>query len=75
MLGSALIKDSTPFSLHYVMFLPTILGQASEEQQYHWLTRAWNFEILGTYAQASVVLYVLSFFFSLINQDVHLLYL
>lgn len=53
MLGSALIKDSTPFSLHYVMFLPTILGQASEEQQYHWLTRAWNFEIIGTYAQVS----------------------
>ncbi|KAI5753506.1 hypothetical protein M8J77_000787 [Diaphorina citri] len=54
MLGSALIKDSTPFSLHYVMFLPTILGQASEEQQYHWLTRAWNFEILGTYAQTEL---------------------
>uniref|UniRef100_A0A8D8RJH7 Acyl-coenzyme A oxidase n=2 Tax=Cacopsylla melanoneura TaxID=428564 RepID=A0A8D8RJH7_9HEMI len=54
MLGSALIKNSTPFSLHYVMFLPTILGQASEDQQYHWLTRAWNFEILGTYAQTEL---------------------
>lgn len=35
------------------MFVPTILGQGTLEQQAEWLGRAWNLEILGTYAQVS----------------------
>lgn len=33
------------------MFLPTIMGQGTSEQQAEWMGRAWNLEIMGTYAQ------------------------
>jgi len=33
------------------MFLPTIMGQGSSEQRAEWIGRAWNGEIIGTYAQ------------------------
>lgn len=51
LLGSGLIKDGNPLSVHFVMFVPTILGQGTLDQQGEWLGRAWNLEILGTYAQ------------------------
>ena len=54
MLGSAIIKDGNPLALHYVMFLPTIAGQGTVEQQAYWISRAWNLEVVGTYAQVSV---------------------
>lgn len=50
-LGSALLKDGNPLSLHFVMFLPALIGQASQEQQERWLPRAWACQIIGTYAQ------------------------
>lgn len=53
LLGSGLIKDGNPLSVHFVMFVPTILGQGTLEQQGEWLGRAWNLEILGTYAQVT----------------------
>lgn len=52
-LGTAILKDGNPMTLHYVMFLPTLLGQATIEQQAYWLSRAWDCNILGTYAQVS----------------------
>lgn len=51
LLGSGLIKEGNPLSVHFVMFVPTILGQGTVDQQGEWLGRAWNLEILGTYAQ------------------------
>lgn len=51
LLGSAVLKDGMPFALHYVMFLPTLMGQGNIEQQAYWIGRAWNCEIMGTYAQ------------------------
>ena len=51
MLGSAILKDGNPFTLHYVMFVPTILGQGTVEQQAEWMGKAWNCDIIGTYAQ------------------------
>lgn len=33
------------------MFLPTLVSQGSPEQQETWVSRAYNNEILGTYAQ------------------------
>nr|CAD7400440.1 unnamed protein product [Timema cristinae] len=54
MLGSAILKDGNPFALHYVMFVPTIMGQGTLEQQALWMGRAWNCEIIGTYAQISL---------------------
>lgn len=50
-LGLAIFQDNYPFSLHFVMFIPTIMGQATEEQKAYWLKRATNMEIIGTYAQ------------------------
>lgn len=54
LLGSGLIKDGNPLSVHFVMFVPTIVGQGTLEQQGDWLGRAWNLEILGTYAQTEL---------------------
>ena len=54
-MGSALIKDGSPIALHFIMFVPTILGQATIEQQAFWLGRAWNCEIIGTYAQVRFI--------------------
>jgi acyl-CoA oxidase len=39
---------------HYGLFLPTILGQGSQEQIMHWLPRALRFEIIGSYAQTEL---------------------
>ncbi|XP_055374432.1 probable peroxisomal acyl-coenzyme A oxidase 1 [Condylostylus longicornis] len=54
LLGSGLLKQGNPLSVHYVMFLPTIMGQGTFEQQSKWLTRAWNCSIIGTYAQTEL---------------------
>lgn len=59
MLGSAIIKDGNPLALHYVMFLPTLAGQGTVEQQAYWISRAWNLEIVGTYAQVSAIKWIL----------------
>ncbi|KAK6618015.1 hypothetical protein RUM44_002457 [Polyplax serrata] len=53
-LGSAILKDGNPLALHFVMFIPTILGQGTLEQQALWVGRAWNREIIGTYAQTEL---------------------
>ena len=50
-LGLALTKDGNPLSLHYIMFLPALISQASPEQQTYWIPKAWAGEIIGTYAQ------------------------
>lgn len=53
-LGGAAINDGNPLALHYVMFMPTLMGQGTLEQQALWLGRAWNNEIIGTYAQTEL---------------------
>lgn len=35
------------------MFLPTLLSQGTPEQQQEWAVRAFNNEIIGTYAQVT----------------------
>lgn len=52
-LGTAVLHDGNPLSLHYVMFIPTIMGQGTIEQQAEWISKAWNLDIIGTYAQVS----------------------
>lgn len=54
MLGSGLTPDGNPFSLHYVMFLPTLMGQGTPDQQAEWMGRAWACNIIGTYAQTEL---------------------
>uniref|UniRef100_A0A1B6GE28 Acyl-coenzyme A oxidase n=1 Tax=Cuerna arida TaxID=1464854 RepID=A0A1B6GE28_9HEMI len=53
-IGSAIVKEGIPFTLHFVMFVPTLMGQATIEQQAYWIGRAWNCEIMGTYAQTEL---------------------
>lgn len=54
LLGSAILKDGMPLTLHYVMFIPTLMGQGTIEQQTYWIGRAWNCSMLGTYAQTEL---------------------
>ncbi|XP_065204921.1 probable peroxisomal acyl-coenzyme A oxidase 1 [Planococcus citri] len=53
-LGSAILKEGYPFAVHYVMFIPTIMGQGTMAQQAYWISRAWNCEIMCTYAQTEL---------------------
>ncbi|XP_066560328.1 peroxisomal acyl-coenzyme A oxidase 1 isoform X1 [Amia ocellicauda] len=43
-----------PLDLHLGMFLPTLLNQATPEQQDMFFLPAWNLEIIGTYAQTEM---------------------
>uniref|UniRef100_A0A8C6YIC2 Acyl-coenzyme A oxidase n=1 Tax=Naja naja TaxID=35670 RepID=A0A8C6YIC2_NAJNA len=43
-----------PLDLHLGMFLPTLLTQATQEQQDRFFMPAWNLEIIGTYAQTEM---------------------
>ncbi|XP_062402305.1 peroxisomal acyl-coenzyme A oxidase 1 isoform X2 [Sardina pilchardus] len=43
-----------PLDLHLGMFLPTLLNQATPEQQETFFMPAWNLEIIGTYAQTEM---------------------
>ncbi|XP_030064087.1 peroxisomal acyl-coenzyme A oxidase 1 isoform X2 [Microcaecilia unicolor] len=43
-----------PLDLHLGMFLPTLLSQATPEQQDQLFMSAWNLEIIGTYAQTEI---------------------
>ncbi|XP_015587511.1 probable peroxisomal acyl-coenzyme A oxidase 1 [Cephus cinctus] len=54
MLGSAILRDGNPLTLHYVMFIPAIMGQGTVEQQGYWISRAWTCSIIGTYAQTEL---------------------
>lgn len=49
--ADAFFKEMSPFLLHMGMFVPTIMGQCTPEQQMHWLPKALNLQIIGTYAQ------------------------
>ncbi|XP_019874586.2 probable peroxisomal acyl-coenzyme A oxidase 1 [Aethina tumida] len=53
-LGSAVLKDGNPLTLHYVMFIPTVMGQGTIEQQAEWIQKAWTCQIIGTYAQTEL---------------------
>ncbi|KAJ0182749.1 hypothetical protein K1T71_002118 [Dendrolimus kikuchii] len=52
--ADAFFKDMSPFLLHMGMFVPTIMGQCTPEQQMRWLPKALNLQIIGTYAQTEL---------------------
>lgn len=54
LLGTGVTPEGNPLGVHYVMFLPTIIGQATPAQQAEWLRRAWSGDIIGTYAQTEL---------------------
>ncbi|KAJ8736598.1 hypothetical protein PYW08_007254 [Mythimna loreyi] len=52
--ADAFFKEVSPFLLHLGMFVPTIMGQCTPEQQSYWLPRALDMQIIGTYAQTEL---------------------
>uniref|UniRef100_A0A1I7TUV3 Acyl-coenzyme A oxidase n=1 Tax=Caenorhabditis tropicalis TaxID=1561998 RepID=A0A1I7TUV3_9PELO len=48
------VRDSMPFSLHYLMFLPVLNSQASPEQLATWMPLALSGTVIGTYAQTEM---------------------
>ncbi|XP_047531391.1 probable peroxisomal acyl-coenzyme A oxidase 1 [Vanessa atalanta] len=52
--GDAFFKDISPFMLHLGMFVPTIMGQCTAEQQGIWLPKALDMQIIGAYAQTEL---------------------
>ena len=47
-------NEASPMALHTNMFVPTLESLATPEQKEKWLSRAANFEIIGTYAQTEL---------------------
>lgn len=54
MLGTSLLREGNPMSVHYVMFLPALMNHGTSDQQAEWISRAWNCNVIGTYAQTEV---------------------
>ncbi|KAI8497361.1 Peroxisomal acyl-coenzyme A oxidase 1 [Branchiostoma belcheri] len=52
--SAVLVSDGYPMSVHKRMFLPTLHGQATEQQKEKWLKMAENYAIVGTYAQTEI---------------------
>ena len=53
-LGCSLTPDGNPLGLHFVMFIPTLLGQGTMDQISDVLGRAWDLDLIGTYAQTEL---------------------
>ena len=51
---SQAIGGEDPLSLQTSMFIPSISGQASDEQQEKWMPLAVNYDIIGCYAQTEM---------------------
>lgn len=51
---SLMLGEDLFLLLHNVMFLPSLMNQADEEQQSWWVAKALNYEIIGTYAQTEI---------------------
>jgi len=56
----AILKQSIPFAVHTVMFLPSLISQGTPEQTEEWVGRAFQYSILGTYAQVILTWYNLN---------------
>ncbi|KAH8021614.1 hypothetical protein HPB51_016010 [Rhipicephalus microplus] len=52
--ADAILHDSTPVHVHFVMFVPALMGHANEEQQAKWLSDALTMKIVGSYAQTEL---------------------
>ncbi|XP_064474025.1 peroxisomal acyl-coenzyme A oxidase 1-like [Ornithodoros turicata] len=52
--ADAILHDSTPVHVHFVMFVPALMGHANEEQQAMWLSDALMMKIVGSYAQTEL---------------------
>ncbi|XP_039760715.1 probable peroxisomal acyl-coenzyme A oxidase 1 [Pararge aegeria] len=48
------VSTGFPLALHYIMFMPAIINQGTDEQTARWLPRAWDCNIIGSYAQTEL---------------------
>lgn len=62
-LDTAIIKEVSPFSLNSIMFIPTLIGQGTPDQQKKWIVQNKTSRILGTYAQVIFELKLIILFF------------
>ncbi|KAJ6633224.1 putative peroxisomal acyl-coenzyme A oxidase 1 [Pseudolycoriella hygida] len=51
---SSVLKQGSPISLQFSMFIPGLMKLATPEQQAKWVPRALNLSIIGTYAQTEM---------------------
>ncbi|XP_049873339.1 probable peroxisomal acyl-coenzyme A oxidase 1 [Pectinophora gossypiella] len=54
MMASTPSRDGTPLGGHWVVFMPAILSQGTEEQLDYWLQRASDCSVIGTFAQTEL---------------------
>ncbi|XP_063357758.1 probable peroxisomal acyl-coenzyme A oxidase 1 [Cydia amplana] len=52
--ADAYLNEQSPFAVHLGMFVTTILGQGTPDQQAEWLPSALDMQIVGTYAQTEL---------------------
>lgn len=52
--GSGITQHGNFLGVHYGMFLPTIIGQGTDEQKKEWVEKAQSLSIIGTYAQTEL---------------------
>lgn len=53
-MADAVLHEASPVTVHFVMFIPALMGMASEEQQSKWLPLALEMKIIGSYAQTEL---------------------
>ncbi|CAO3698935.1 unnamed protein product [Rhizopus stolonifer] len=53
-IANFLFDQSSPFTLHYSMFIPTLKSQTNDEQKKLFLEPALNHQIIGCYAQTEL---------------------
>ncbi|XP_054708090.1 peroxisomal acyl-coenzyme A oxidase 1-like [Uloborus diversus] len=53
-IADAILQEASPLTVHFVMFIPALMGLATEEQQAKWLPDALEMKIIGSYAQTEL---------------------
>lgn len=53
-IADAILQEASPLTVHFVMFIPCLMGLATEEQQAKWLPDALEMKIIGSYAQTEL---------------------
>ncbi|XP_035225882.1 peroxisomal acyl-coenzyme A oxidase 1-like [Stegodyphus dumicola] len=53
-IADAILQEASPLTVHFVMFIPALMGLATEDQQANWLPDAFEMKIIGSYAQTEL---------------------
>ncbi|XP_023236077.1 peroxisomal acyl-coenzyme A oxidase 1-like [Centruroides sculpturatus] len=54
LVADAFLHEASPAAVHFIMFIPALMGLATEEQQNKWLPEALEMKIIGSYAQTEL---------------------